>query len=182
MVFYITIWIIVVYGFSAVEERATEAASALQAAEQQAVSEQAVLESQAYTLLAELPGEMSAEALQQIVLNNSNSYGLQVIRLETLKEKRNTSKRATNTSKAEVDTSKGESDALKDESHTSPSEGDTSKGEGNTSSVVVELRGDLKEYLLFADNLRRQYPLLQIKPQSLNRKNGQVHIVCILTA
>lgn len=120
------------------EARVAQAASALQAAEQQTISEQAVLESQAYTLLAELPGEVSAEALKRIVLNSSNSYALQVIRLESLK--------------------------------------------GDTSSVVVELRGDLKEYLLFTDDLRRQYPLLQNKPQSLSCKNGQLHIVCILTA
>lgn len=138
MVFYISLWAMAAYGHSYTGERAAQTASALQVLEQQIVSEQAVLESQAYTLLTDLPGEMWAEALQQIVLNNSSSYALQVIRLETLK--------------------------------------------GDTSSVVVELRGDLKEYLLFTDDLRRQYPSLQIKPQTLSRKNGQLQIVCILTA
>lgn len=147
MVFYISLWAATVYGVSFAGERATAAASALQAVEQQNVSEQVVLDSKAYILLEELSGEMSAEALQQLVLNNSSSYALQVIRLETLKAKNN-----------------------------------TPQSEDYISSVVVELRGDLKEYLLFTDELKKKYPLLQIQPQSLSRKNGQLYIVCILTA
>ncbi|MBS4913880.1 MAG: hypothetical protein KHZ77_06905 [Veillonella sp.] len=146
---YVVLWFAALYGQSTASNRVQQAEEALRATEQQVLSERHVLGSEAYTLITEFPNRISAESLQQIVLNSSNAYAFDIVRLETI----NTASQNSKNRSSNYD----------------------------SMDVAIELRGDLKEYLLFTDDLKRQYPLLEIKPQSVVKKNGQLHIICLLT-